>query len=153
MNKAPDLSEHAAFISLAPPDVAGWAAAFERRDIPVLATTIRALNGLRANEDAVDAHSLADTLAADPLMTLKLLRHVAALRRDRERSDPETATEALVSVTLPYIRTIAGRGLLEAVTDRPELVSGLNTVGGAVCHPGVAKALGLPNRHPMACLH
>ena len=46
-----------------------------------------------------------------------------------------------------------GRGLLEAVTERPELVSGLNTVGGAVCHPGVAKALGLPNRHPMACLH
>jgi len=25
-------------------------------------------------------------------------------------------------------------------------------VQGAVCHPGVAKALGLPPRHPMACL-
>ena len=65
---------------------------------------------------------------------------------------PFTSTEALVSVTLPYIAAVAGRGLVEAVTDRPELVSGLNTVAGSVCHPGVAKALGLPTRHPMACL-
>lgn len=65
---------------------------------------------------------------------------------------PFTSTEALVSVTLPYILGIAGRGLEEAVTERPELLSGLNTVQGAVCHPGVAKALGVPPRHPMACL-
>jgi alanine dehydrogenase len=65
---------------------------------------------------------------------------------------PFTSTEALVSVTLPYIASVAGRGLVEAVTDRPELVSGLNTVAGSLCHPGVAKALGLPTRHPMACL-
>ena len=65
---------------------------------------------------------------------------------------PFTSTEALVSVTLPYIVTIAGRGLSEAVTERPELLSGLNTVEGAVCHPGVARALDVPPRHPMACL-
>ena len=65
---------------------------------------------------------------------------------------PFTSTEALVSVTLPYILGIAGRGLEEAVTERPELISGLNTVQGSVCHPGVAKALGVPPRHPMACL-
>jgi len=65
---------------------------------------------------------------------------------------PFTSTEALMSVTLPYILVMAGRGLTEAFTDRPELVSGLNTIGGAVCHPGVAKALGVQPRHPMACL-
>jgi alanine dehydrogenase len=65
---------------------------------------------------------------------------------------PHTSTEALVSVTLPYILAIAGRGLVEAITERPELMSGLNTINGDVCHPGVAKALGLPTRHPMACL-
>ena len=65
---------------------------------------------------------------------------------------PFTSTEALVSVTLPYIVGIAGRGLEEAVTERPELLSGLNTVQGSVCHPGVAKALDVPPRHPMACL-
>ncbi len=130
MNKAPDLSEHAAFISLAPPDVAGWAAAFERRDIPVLATTIQALNGLRANEDAVDAHSLADTLAADPLMTLKLLRHVAALRRDRERSDPETATEALVMLGItPFFRDFAQLNAVEQrLAGQGAAQAGLNRV-------------------------
>jgi alanine dehydrogenase len=65
---------------------------------------------------------------------------------------PHTSTEALVSVTLPYILVMAGRGLTEAVTDRPELLSGLNTAAGAVCHPSVAQALGLAHRHPMACL-
>ena len=65
---------------------------------------------------------------------------------------PFTSTEALVSVTLPYILVMAGRGLSEAITERPELVSGLNTVAGSVCHPGVAKALGVAPRHPMACL-
>ena len=66
---------------------------------------------------------------------------------------PFTSTEALVSVTLPYILGIAGRGLEAAVTERPELVSGLNTICGSVCHPGVGKALGIPTRHPMACLN
>ena len=65
---------------------------------------------------------------------------------------PFTSTEALVSVTLPYILVMAGRGLVEAVTERPELLSGLNTVHGTVCHPGVARALGVSHRHPMACL-
>jgi alanine dehydrogenase len=92
-----------------------------------------------------------ETTHTDPVRTIHGVQHYAV--GNMPGAVPFTATEALVSVTLPYIRTIAGRGLLEAVTDRPELVSGLNTVGGAVCHPGVAKALGLPNRHPMACLH
>ena len=92
-----------------------------------------------------------ETTHTDPVRSVHGVQHYAV--GNMPGAVPFTATEALVSVTLPYILTIAGRGLLEAVTDRPELVSGLNTVGGAVCHPGVAKALGLPNRHPMACLH
>ena len=73
-------------------------------------------------------------------------------RSFRHRLLQTSSGEALVSVTLPYILGIAGRGLEEAVTERPELLSGLNTVQGSVCHPGVAKALGVPPRHPMACL-
>lgn len=43
---------------------------------------------------------------------------------------------------VPFTAAVAGRGLVDAVTDRPELVSGLNTVAGSLCHPGVAKTLG-----------
>jgi alanine dehydrogenase len=91
-----------------------------------------------------------ETTHSDPVRTIHGVQHYAV--GNMPGAVPFTATEALVSVTLPYILAIAGRGLVEAVTDRPELLSGLNTVAGAVCHPAVAKALGLPNRHPMACL-
>jgi alanine dehydrogenase len=92
-----------------------------------------------------------ETSHTDPVVCIHGVQHYAV--GNMPGAVPFTSTEALVSVTLPYILAIAGRGLVEAVTDRPELVSGLNTIEGAVCHPGVAKALGLPNRHPMACLH
>jgi alanine dehydrogenase len=91
-----------------------------------------------------------ETTHTDPVITVHGVQHYAV--GNMPGAVPHTSTEALVSVTLPYILVMAGRGLIEAVTDRPELVSGLNTAAGAVCHPGVATALGLPHRHPMACL-
>jgi alanine dehydrogenase len=91
-----------------------------------------------------------ETTHTDPVVTIHGVQHYAV--GNMPGAVPFTSTEALVSVTLPYILVMAGRGLVEAVTDRPELLSGLNTVNGAVCHPGVAKALGVAPRHPMACL-
>ena len=91
-----------------------------------------------------------ETTHTDPTLFIHGVQHYSV--GNMPGAVPFTSTEALVSVTLPYILGIAGRGLEEAVTERPELLSGLNTVKGAVCHPGVAKALGVPPRHPMACL-
>ncbi|MCT0225718.1 alanine dehydrogenase [Synechococcus sp. CS-1328] len=91
-----------------------------------------------------------ETTHTEPVVTIHGVQHYAV--GNMPGAVPFTSTEALVSVTLPYILVMAGRGLAEAVTDRPELLSGLNTVNGAVCHPGVAKALGVSPRHPMACL-
>ncbi len=91
-----------------------------------------------------------ETTHTDPVVTIHGVQHYAV--GNMPGAVPHTSTEALVSVTLPYILGIAGRGLVEAITERPELMSGLNTIHGDVCHPGVAKALGLPTRHPMACL-
>jgi alanine dehydrogenase len=91
-----------------------------------------------------------ETTHTNPTVTIHGVQHYAV--GNMPGAVPFTSTEALVSVTLPYIVGIAGRGLEEAVTERPELLSGLNTVQGSVCHPGVAKALDVPPRHPMACL-
>jgi HD-like signal output (HDOD) protein len=97
------MSETAApgFIDRAPRDVAGWAALFDHRQLPVLAATAAELHALRDNEDAVDAHGLTDTVSQDPLLTLKLLAHVAHLRRGKEGSEVETVTEALVMLGIP----------------------------------------------------
>ena len=91
-----------------------------------------------------------ETTHTDPTVNIHGVQHYAV--GNMPGAVPFTSTEALVSVTLPYILGMAGRGLEEAVTEKPELLSGLNTVQGAVCHPGVARALGGPPRHPMACL-
>jgi alanine dehydrogenase len=91
-----------------------------------------------------------ETTHTAPVITRHGVQHYAV--GNMPGAVPFAATKALVSVTLPYIAVVAGRGLVDAITDRPELVSGLNTVAGSLCHPGVAKALGLPTRHPMACL-
>lgn len=105
-NDRPDLT----FITQALPDEARWLAAFDRREIPVLADTAAEIEELRANEDAVDAHLLSETLQIDPLMTLKLLRHVALHRRGRQLHDAETTTEALVMLGIaPISSAISGR--------------------------------------------
>ena len=91
-----------------------------------------------------------ETVHTDPVRTVHGVGHYAV--GNMPGAVPRTATQALVSVTLPYIQAITGRGLREAVTEKPELLGGLNTAGGAICHPTVADALGLEQRHPMACL-
>jgi HD-like signal output (HDOD) protein len=104
------------FIIRAPRDVAGWVALFDHRGLPVLQTTALALEELRDVEDEVDAHLLAQTVANDPLMTLKLLAHVAQVRRGREGSEVETVTEALVMLGIPpFFRAFA---LLPTVEER-----------------------------------
>jgi HD-like signal output (HDOD) protein len=113
------------FITCAPPDVAGWVRCFEISSLPVLASTAETLEEWRANEDHVDAHLMAETIATDPLMTLKLLAHVAALRHSRgavrEGSDAETVTAALVMLGIsPFFQAFGPQDSAEQwLADQP----------------------------------
>jgi HD-like signal output (HDOD) protein len=98
---SPPMNQTQPFVNRAPRDVSGWVALFDHRSLPVLASTALALEDLRDVEDEVDAHLLAQTVADDPLMTLKLLAHVGDLRKGREGSEVETVTEALVMLGIP----------------------------------------------------
>jgi HD-like signal output (HDOD) protein len=126
-------TSRAGFIDRAPRDVAGWAALFDHRQLPVLAGTAAELALLRDNEDAVDAHGLAEVVNQDPLLTLKLLAHVAHLRRGRNQgmgSEVETATEALVMLGIPpFFHAFAQ---VDAAEDRlapwPEALDGFTQV-------------------------
>lgn len=103
-------------ITLAPRNLAGWAALFEHSSLPALGETLESLRELAANEDAVDARLIADAVVNDPLMTIKLLAHVAQLRRGREGSDTETVTEALVMLGVPpFFRAFANERELEVL--------------------------------------
>ncbi len=90
-------------------DVSAWASRFDPMALPVLAETARVLEEWRANEDAVDAHLLSQTIVRDPLMTLKLFALVARVTRRRSwddaRGDAETVTAALVMLGIgPFFR-------------------------------------------------
>jgi len=63
-----------------------------------------------------------------------------------------TSTFALTNATLPYARVIAAKGVLGAMHDRPELVTGLNVAAGKVTHAGVAEAFDLECHEPTSVL-
>ena len=118
------------FITRAPRDVASWVARFDLTALPILAETAAAIDELRENEDAVDAHLLSQTISSDPIMTLKLLAHVAKLRRGREGSDTETVTEALVMLGIPpFFRAFGDLPTVEdRLQDLPEALEGFKSV-------------------------
>jgi alanine dehydrogenase len=57
---------------------------------------------------------------------------------------PHTSTYALTNATLPYAVALATLGVHAAVSEDPELATGVNTMAGEVVHAAVAEALAKP---------
>jgi len=113
-----------------PRDLAGWAALFRPQALPVLAISEATLDELRDHEDTVDAHMLSETVAADPLLTLRLLAHVGHLLRNREGTEVETVTAALVMMGIPpFFRHFGALDVAEEqLADLPEALEGFMAV-------------------------
>lgn len=101
-----DPARSSPFMTRPPGDADAWVARFDPLALPVLPTTAALLEQWRANEEAADAHVLAESIAADPLMTLKVFVHVAGLRGGRQAGgDAETVTAALLLLGIaPFFR-------------------------------------------------
>jgi HD-like signal output (HDOD) protein len=112
------------------PSLDAWADALARAEIPVLAETAEALEHMRANEDDVDANSLGEMIATDPLMTLKVLARASELKRGRLMADTETVTAALVLMGItPFFRAFGPQPTLEdALAAHEEALLGLSRV-------------------------
>lgn len=112
------------------PDLCGWTGHFLHAPLPVLAETAARIEQLRANEDAVDAHLIADAIGSDPLMTLKLLAHVAGVRSAQRNADPETVIAALVLLGIgPFFRAFGVQTSVdEHLAGQPEARHGLDEV-------------------------
>jgi HD-like signal output (HDOD) protein len=113
-----------------PRDVAAWVAEFDVSALPVLEETANTIEAMHANEDAVDAHVLAQAISVDPLMTLKLLAHVGHLRRGRDGGEPETVTAALVMLGIPpFFRAFGAQTAVESLlAQRPGALEGFLAV-------------------------
>jgi HD-like signal output (HDOD) protein len=112
------------------PDLAAWMRALQDAELPVLADTAAALHELRDNEDAADANMLGELIAADPLMTLKVMSHVARHRPERRVTDPETVTAAIVLMGItPFFRAFETLTTAEDwLADDPDALEGLRSV-------------------------
>ncbi|MFT7721422.1 MAG: HDOD domain-containing protein [Roseateles sp.] len=124
---------HRPRLTTPPPSLDAWVDALADAEIPVLAETAESLAYLRAGEDDVDAHSLGELIAADPLMTLKVLAHANALQRGRSdglHGAPETVTAALVLMGIPpFFRAFGPQPTLEeALAGEDEALLGLSRV-------------------------
>jgi HD-like signal output (HDOD) protein len=138
-------------------DLVAWTNHFRAAEIPVLARTAEALEGLRANEDDVDANIIGEAIAQDPLMTLKVLAHAAANRSRRVVTDAETVTSALVMMGIsPFFAAFGPQPTVEdRLADEPEALAGLSdTLRRA--HRGANFALGFAVHrmdHDAAVIH
>jgi alanine dehydrogenase len=65
---------------------------------------------------------------------------------------PITSTLALTNATLPYLLKLANKGYRQALRESPDLLNGLNIVGGKVTHRKVAEAFGLDYHPPESFL-
>jgi alanine dehydrogenase len=90
-----------------------------------------------------------ETSHADPVYTMHEVIHYAV--GNIPGAVPNTSTYALSNATLPYMVALAG-GLEPATAKYPELVRGLNVMGGKIVHPAVAESLGRDFTEPATVL-
>lgn len=111
-------------------DLDAWTRYFRDAQIPVLAKTSAALETLRADEDNVDASRLGETIERDPLMSLKLLAHVAAKRRVDTATETESITTSLVMTGIsPFFRDFGLQPTVEDhLHDQAQALQGLHAL-------------------------
>lgn len=111
-------------------DLQSWVAYFRDIDVPVQQHIALSLEALRANEDEVDANSLAEVIYTDPLMTLKVLAFASANRPSKRVTDTETVLEALVMMGIPpFFRAFGPQSTIEdRLQEVPEALEGLRAV-------------------------
>jgi hypothetical protein len=110
------------------PDLAAWSQYLTGRPIPVLSDTAEELSLLAEVEDrhgTVDAHLIEEAIGDDPLMTLQVLAHVARHRNQRQVTDVDTVTAAVVLMGIgPFFKTFSPLLVMEDHLDaHPQAVA------------------------------
>ena len=77
-----------------------WIARFGRAEIPVLKHSARELERLRAENGLLNARAVAAVVTDDPLMTVKLLRHMQLHKGVHQRHELVDAKQALLMMGL-----------------------------------------------------
>lgn len=100
-----------------------WVALFTRADLPVLKQTARDLDTLRADENRVTVNSIAEIIARDPMMTVKLLRYLQQHKHKTQTAEVIQVTQVLLMLGIePFFNRIPAQPLVEEVL-KPHIVA------------------------------
>lgn len=114
-----------------PQDMAGWVSFLSAAEIPVLRHTARELEKMHADEDHLNARSIAHAVTSDPMMTLKLLRYLQEHKHRSQTSELVQVEQAVMMMGLnAFFRDIPAQPVVEDVLhDYPQaLLQLLRTV-------------------------
>jgi len=112
------------------PDVEAWTRYFRTAVIPVRTSTATGIERLRECEDDVDANAIANVVAADPLMIVKVLAHVASLRKPGHGTATESVTTSLVLMGIgPFFRAFGPQPTIKQwLHEQPAALEGLRVL-------------------------
>ena len=117
-------------LTIAPAALRTWAAHFAEAPIPVLSSTAEALRALEPVQEDVTVSQLAPLVLADPLMTVKLLAHVAQRRSARALTGSETVAQAILMMGVqPFFAAFSGQPAVETeLAAWPSALAGVQRV-------------------------
>lgn len=94
--------------------MADWLAFFGRSDIPVLRHTARDLDRLRADQNLLNASSIANVVTDDPLMTVKLLRYMQLHKRNSQAYELVDVKQMLLMMGVDaFLHTVPAKPMVE----------------------------------------
>ncbi len=99
-----------------------WVAKLSSADIPVLKQTARDLATLHENENKLSARNVENAIAADPMMTVKLLRYLQQHKRRSQTNEVVQVEQALImlGVEVFYTKVPAAPLVQEALAGQTE---------------------------------
>jgi len=91
-----------------------WVSTLTHSDLPVLQQTGLDLASLRADDKRLNACSVADVIARDPIMTVKLLRYLQQHKHKMQTTEVVQVEQALLMIGLDtFFNKVAAQPLVE----------------------------------------
>jgi len=124
-----------AVLTHALPSVESYVNFFSQQPLPVLRRTVGSIERLAQNIDDVTRRTIASTVQADPLMTMRLLSHIETHRENTQNHDIITVNSAIVMMGIvPFFKAFSDMPTAEdALASHPQALLGLLRVVARAC--------------------
>jgi len=94
----------------------GWVAFLSRAEIPVLKQTARELTALHEDAESISARGVSTIIARDPMMTVKLLRHLQHNKHRKQEHEVMEVEQALLMLGVEaFFKKLPPKPLMEEV--------------------------------------